>query len=133
MTEDSTRRFVKASLGRANEALRAAKTLLNSGELKDAISRAYYAMFHAARAALHQKGITAKTHKGTQQMFDIHIVKKNLLSREYGEMFRETFNLRQKCDYEVYTEPNRSETEEAITNAKEFIKKIEELLKETKT
>jgi hypothetical protein len=124
---------VEASLNRANEALRAARLLLRGGELRDAVSRAYYAMFHAARAALHQKGVTAKTHKGIQLMFDTHIVKEGLLSREYGEMFRTAFNLRQRCDYEVYAEPNRSETEGAVTSAEKFIKKIEELLKQTET
>ena len=63
MTEDSTQRFVEASLNRANEALRAAQLLLKSGELRDAVSRAYYVIFHAARVLLNQKGITAKTHK----------------------------------------------------------------------
>jgi len=62
-------------------------------------------------------------------MFDIHIVKNNILSREYGELFRKAFNQRQKSDYEVYTEPNRSEAKETVTNAEKFIKKIKELLK----
>ncbi|MGB9714630.1 MAG: HEPN domain-containing protein [Candidatus Bathyarchaeales archaeon] len=130
MTEDSTRRFVEASLKRANEALEAAMLLLENGEFRDAVSRAYYAMFHAARALLNQRGITAKTHAGIQLMFDTHIVKGNILSREYGEMFRRVFNLRQKCDYEVYAVPKRNEAEDAVAKAGKFIRKIEELTKQ---
>lgn len=129
MTEDSTQKFVKASLNRANEALRAAHLLLKSGEFKDSVSRAYYAMFHAARALLNQKGVTAKTHKGTQQMFDLHIIKNNVLSRKYGELFRKAFNQRQKSDYEVYTKFNKNEAEETINNSEDFVKTIEKLLK----
>jgi uncharacterized protein (UPF0332 family) len=38
--------------------LDAAKTLLREGFIDDAISRAYYSMFHAASAVLLSEGIT---------------------------------------------------------------------------
>jgi uncharacterized protein (UPF0332 family) len=41
-----------AHLERSRGALRSARTLLQADEVKDSISRAYYATFHAAKAAL---------------------------------------------------------------------------------
>jgi hypothetical protein len=101
MTTDSSRRFVEASLLRAERALSSAKLLLKHGELEDAVSRAYYAMFHAARAILFSKGVKAKTHRGTISLFGEHIVKKGYLSEEYADTLRKTFDLRQKSNYEL--------------------------------
>lgn len=63
MTEETSKNYAKASLEKAEKALKSAKLLQENGELEDAASRAYYAMFHAARAILFNKGINAKTHR----------------------------------------------------------------------
>ena len=102
MTTDSSRRFVEASLSRAERALNSAKLLLKHGQLEDAVSRAYYAMFHAARAILFSKSVKAKTHRGTISLFGEHIIKKGVLNEEYADDFRKAFDLRQKSDYEIY-------------------------------
>ncbi len=60
MTKETSKNFAKASLERAEKALKSAKLLEQNGELEDAASRAYYAMFHAARTILSSKGVTAK-------------------------------------------------------------------------
>ena len=69
MTEETSKNYAKASLERAEKALKSAKLLQENGEHEDAASRAYYAMFHAARALLFNKGISAKTHRGTISIF----------------------------------------------------------------
>jgi uncharacterized protein (UPF0332 family) len=131
MTADSSRRFVEASLLRAEKALRSAKLLLEHIELEDAVSRAYYAMFHAAKAILFSKGVKAKTHKGTISSFGEHIVKKGILDEEYADVLRKTFDLRQKSDYEIYTELDEELVRETVNNAEKFIEKVKELLKTT--
>ena len=50
----------------ATNALNAANRDAVSRDPQNAVSRAYYAMMHAANAALAVKGLQAKTHKGTQ-------------------------------------------------------------------
>ena len=96
MTAESSRNFVEASLLRAEKALRSARLLVEHRELEDAVSRAYYAMFHAARAILFSKGAKAKTHRGTISLFGENIVKKGILSDEFADMLRKAFDLRQK-------------------------------------
>jgi len=75
MTVEPSKNFVKASLVRAEKALHSARLLAENGELEDAVSRAYYAMFHAARALLFSKGEKPKTHRGTISLFGEKIVK----------------------------------------------------------
>jgi len=129
MTEETSKNYAKASLERAEKALKSAKLLQENGELEDAASRAYYAMFHAARAILFSKGITAKTHRGTISIFDEKIVKQHILSEEYADTLRKAFDLRQKSDYELYAQPNVEVIKETIKNAENFLKKAKELTK----
>jgi len=48
---------------------------LADGLYDDAVSRAYYAVFHSARAALKIKGIETVSHKGLISQFALHLVK----------------------------------------------------------
>ena len=49
---------------RAYEKLKVVKSLFATGFYSDAVSRAYYAMFYAARALLSEKNIYPKAHRG---------------------------------------------------------------------
>ena len=51
-------------LKRAEKALQAAKNLYEDELYEDSVSRAYYAMYHAAKAALALEGSSPKTHSG---------------------------------------------------------------------
>lgn len=128
MTAESSRKFVEVSLLRAEKALKSAKLLMEHGQLEDTASRAYYAMFHAAKAILFTKAVKAKTHRGTISQFGKHLVKKGSLSEEYADMLRKAFDLRQKSDYELYAELDKETVEETLNNAEKFVEKIKELL-----
>jgi uncharacterized protein (UPF0332 family) len=56
------RNLVSAEWLRAYDALQAAKNLTGDGLYADAISRAYYAILHAAKAALHVHDVAAESH-----------------------------------------------------------------------
>jgi len=86
-------------------------------------------MFHAARALLSSKGVTAKTHRGTISLFSEKIVKQGILPIKFADMFRKVFDLRQKCDYEINARLDVELVREVIENAEEFIKKVKELIK----
>ncbi len=57
MTSDPARDEVRQEFLRAEKSLNAAEILLRGKCLEDAISRAYYAILHAARAALLAEGV----------------------------------------------------------------------------
>jgi len=129
MTTETSRKFAKASLLRAEKALRSAKILLEHGEVEDSVSRAYYAMFHAAKAILFTMGVKAKTHKGVISSFGEHVVKKGVLDKEFADILRKAFDMRQRCDYETYAELEEELVKEVVSNAEKFVNKIKELLK----
>lgn len=57
------KREAEAHLKKAEEKLEAAKRLFNEGFYDDTTSRAYYAMYHAAKACLALEGLSPKTMK----------------------------------------------------------------------
>jgi hypothetical protein len=122
--------LAEALFRRAEEALKSAKILLEHGKFEDSISRAFYAMFNAARALLYSKGLEVRTHKGAISLFGEHFVKKGILSSEYADIFRKAFDLRQKSDYDPYTQFSQEIAEETISNAERFINKIKDILKQ---
>lgn len=52
-------------LAGAREALAASRVLLDAGHLRPAAAEGYYAMLYAARGALSEEDVAAKTHRGT--------------------------------------------------------------------
>lgn len=60
---------VELWLDRAEETLKASKALRDRGFYKDAVSRAYYAMFYAAKAAVVKEGVRGKKHSGVISAF----------------------------------------------------------------
>jgi len=69
---------IRTLIDQANERITSAELLQKNGNFRDAVSRAYYAFFDAARAALLTKGMVAKTHKGVNILFEQHFIKPGL-------------------------------------------------------
>ena len=130
MTGEHSEGFVKDSLQRADKALEAARHLLADRLYEDAVSRAYYAMFHAARAILFTKGIITKTHSGAITNFGIEIAEKGIVDKEYGRIFNRAFNLRQKSDYETGTRFKKEDVMEMVENTKRFLQVVKSAMQE---
>jgi uncharacterized protein (UPF0332 family) len=91
-------------LQKARRALSGARLLLQAGDTEGACSRAYYAMFDAAHAALISVGgelpdAPIKTHNGLIGAFGRHVVLGKHLPAEHGENFNKVQRLRQLADY----------------------------------
>ncbi|MBI2320122.1 MAG: HEPN domain-containing protein [Betaproteobacteria bacterium] len=89
---------------KASRAAASAKMLLDAGDADGACSRAYYAMFDAARAALLASGApvqpeVAKTHSGLISAFSLHLVKTGRVAAELGKALNRAGQLRLVADY----------------------------------
>jgi len=125
-----TMRFeeIERELDVAEEELSSAQILFEHGKYRDAISRAYYSMFHSARALLLLKGTNPKKHSGTLAMLGMEYIKEGLLNEYYGKAFTKAFQLRSQADYNVMYTPSREEAEEVIEAALEFLEKAREMI-----
>ena len=118
-------------LKKAREKLNAAKILQRNGLYDDAASRAYYAMFHSAKAALAKINLSPKTHRGVIRSFGKHFIKTGTIKKTLGENLRRAKDLREKGDYSPYHTTPENVAETLIKNAEDFHttikKKLEEL------
>lgn len=121
MTPENARANALAEMERGNQALAAARHLAQGGFYNDAISRAYYAAYHWARALLASRGIEPRSHRGVIQLLSLHFVKDGPLSQEAAAALAQLETYRELCDYtstSAFTQPH---TLEAIDRAERFI------------
>lgn len=122
--ESREERIIKSQMTKAKEKLEAAKKLLQEGFLDDAISRAYYSVFHSASAALLSEGIVPKTHEGLKTMFGLHLIKQGKIDKKYGRWLSQLKDERENGDYDIYVSFEKEDAEQAIKEAEGFLEEI---------
>lgn len=107
----------------AQDALRAARLALGEQLYADAVSRAYYAMLDAARAALSEHDLYAKTHKGTWMLLHKTFIEPGELDQIWSKRADRARELRQGGDYEA-VRPSPEATADVVAWAEEFVELI---------
>lgn len=112
---------IQAHLRKARRKLSAARRLQADGEHDDCVSRAYYAMYHAARALLLLEGIRPKTHEGLVGLIGEHFVRTGELPRDLGRALRRDRDERENGDYDAFVEFDSQESAGVLRDAEEFV------------
>jgi len=118
----------EAHIRRAERSLKSSVFLLEKGMYEDAASRAYYSVFHAAKAALASVEEHPKTHEGVVRMFGKRFVKTGVFPAEIGKTLVLAKGLREKVDYEPTIVVQKEHVEDIIGKATNFLKIINEHL-----
>lgn len=127
--DDAARKLIEGYLQKAENKLKVAEKLLGTGDYDDAVSRAYYAVFHATQALLLTEGQKTESHKGAVTLFSLLFVKTGKFGRNFGKCLANLKDDRESGDYEVFSYIDRETTETAIYEAKEFLKEVAAYLK----
>ena len=128
MTDNERVILSAVRLEKAQENLTAAKNLISSGDLHVAVTRTYYAVFHAMRAVLALDGIDRKHHSGVIAEFRQRYIKTGLVRREQSDTISQLSDLRTDSDYDDFFDISREETEEAFRLAEAFVEEIKAFL-----
>ena len=91
------------------------------------MNRAYYAMFYASLGLLASRMLGTSKHSGVLSLFGQHFVKSGQFAPETARHLREAFDLRQKCDYREFFEPDEEQARELIEHAVTFITEARKL------
>jgi len=118
----ATKSLIEGYVQKAEKKLKVAEKLFKSGDYEDAVSRAYYAVFHAAQALLLTEGEKAESHKGVVTLFGLFFVKTGKFTRNTGKYLANLKDDRESGDYEVFSYIDRETAETAISEAQKFIK-----------
>jgi uncharacterized protein len=125
MTSEERKQYALHRIETAYTTLEAARYLLDGGFTDSAVSRLYYAAFHAVTALLTANGIPAKTHGAIKGQFALHFIKTGLLDSKFSKLLSELFDNRQKGDYGDITEFEVETVRTYFEPLRELIEQIE--------
>lgn len=127
MTELPTLSAV-AELAKARRFLAAAQHLANGGFFEDAVSRAYYAVFHGGCALLATIGRTIRTHDGLRAVIGDHFVRPGLLDTRYARLLARAAADRNDADYNAAACFTAEDAQEAVERTTAFLAEVERLV-----
>lgn len=104
--------------------------MFENGRYKNALNRAYYAIFHAIKAVNSLRGFDSSKHSGVIAFFNQNYVKEGEFPRDMSKIIRRAAESRENADYLDFFVASREEAEKQIQRAEEFLKVIENYLQE---
>ena len=113
---------------RAKESLGAARSCLRDEYYADSISRAYYAILHAAKAALELYGVSAERHTAVRRMFRLHLVETGLVEEQWADAIALSSDQRIHSDYDIGLVYSEADARESCESARSFLNRIHPLL-----
>jgi len=119
------------SLQQAREWLSEAEKNLQAEALRSAISSAYLAVFHSARAVLFRDGVREKRHYCIG-LYLQRYVEDGTLEEDWPMLFDRIRSVRHADQYSFIALPSVNEVQAGIDLAERFIDRMERLLKEKK-
>ena len=119
------------SLHQARDWLSVAEKNLEAEALRSAISSAYLAVFHSARAVLFRDGVREKSHYCIG-LYLQRYVENGTLEEDWPMLFDRIRSVRHADQYSFMALPTEEEVQASIDLAERFIERMERLLKETR-
>ena len=128
MTEPNRLANARAEAALGDDALRAASALVELGLHNDAVSRAYYAAFHYARALLLVAGLEPKTHRGVVSLLLEHYEKPGRLEPGAVSILARLQTFRGLADYDATERLAKERAETEVAAARLFVEKARALM-----
>jgi uncharacterized protein (UPF0332 family) len=108
---------IQSIIEKSESKLKTARIDFDGGQYDDAVSRAYYAVFHAMTALLLHKGLVFSSHAQTIGAFNQNFIKTGIFPKDFSQIIQSLFEDRQTGDYDVLS---KMEKETAV---KDLLKK----------
>ena len=118
---------VQDLVDRSREELGAARKLVESGFMAQAIAHAYYAAFFSAEAGLLALGETRSKHSGVISAFGERVVKSRGFDSAVASTLRKLFEVRNRATYDNVPVDDQTAAA-AITDAEQFVSAVERWL-----
>jgi uncharacterized protein (UPF0332 family) len=131
--DEHVRAYARLRLERAREELETAGENIAHGHFRAAVSRAYYAVFYMASAALFSQSVQRAKHSGVESAFSQFLVKPGHIEPEFSRLYQRARRQREEADYA--DEPNVDETaaRQTLADAERFVDRLERFLRQAGT
>lgn len=94
------------------------------------MSRAYYAVFYMASAALFARAQTRAKHSGVESAFAQFLVKPGDIEPEYSRIYQQARRQREDVDYAETPYIDESSVRQTVADAARFVSRIEQFLRD---
>jgi len=122
---------IEAVLRKAAEKLRVAEMLVANGAWDDAVSRAYYAAFHAVSALHLSQDQTFSSHAQSIGRFNKDFVRTGIFPKEFTAILTRLFEDRQSGDYDVSGLVTAEDAQRDVEDARRLLEVIGDYLRTT--
>ena len=122
------RELLLAEWRRSVRSLAAAGLLAREGYAEDAVSRTYYAILHAAKAALLVHDMTVDSHAALRRRFGEHLVRGGRIEREWSDQLRVGLEDRLAADYDAVRVVAPEDARQEVERADAFVARIRRYL-----
>ena len=129
--EEPIRAYARLRLERAREELETAAENIAHGHYRAAVSRAYYAVFYMASAALFSQSVQRRRHSGVESAFAQYLIKPGHIEPEFGRLYRQARRLREEADYAEEPMVDETSARQALADATRFVDRVEQFLRQT--
>ncbi len=102
-----------------------AKLLIDNAMYNAAMNRIYYSLFYMILALGLKYEFETSKHQQLIGWFNRTFIKENIIERKYGKLLQESYDFRQKGDYEPFLEFSEIEVKSKFVDSEEFIAVIE--------
>jgi uncharacterized protein (UPF0332 family) len=119
---------IQAELTRAVKSLQAAKILREEGLFEDAVSRAYYAVMYAAKAALLVHDTISESHATIRRLFGSELVKPGLIEKEWASILAREQDRRIAADYNASHLMDADSSLQLVEDAERFVGRMQNYL-----
>lgn len=128
MNAEGRQSATASELALADDELEAAEGLLSLGHPRIALTRTYFAVFHAVRARLFSEGLEPKTHAGVHHLWNLHLVKTGVYDPATSRLLARLQKYREEADYAREFVVDEAGAREELEAAKGLVERIREEL-----
>ena len=121
--------YIDYRLTKSDESFEDAKLLANNERWNASINRLYYASYYAVSALLLSHHIETFTHSGCKAQFGLHFIKTGIIDAEYGKLYADLMDWRQKGDYGDMFDFDKETVEPLFVQVETFLSKIKSVIK----
>lgn len=122
--------YLMYRMNKADEAYDTAKLLADHGKWNAAVNRLYFAVYHAVSGLLVKYDIQSKTHSGVKTKFFQHFIKDQRISKDFGKLYSDLFDWRQKGDYGDFFDFSEEDVQPLLIPTRKFIDEVKKLAEE---
>ncbi len=119
-------------MAKSKKCLVIAKQHHTQNNYEEAVSRAYYAIFHSLQAALLTLGMSFSRHSSVIGFFNKEFIHKELFPKEFTQKIQRIFRDRQTGDYEYEKTISERDSEQDIADAETIVNTVEKYLADEK-